>query len=80
MIVRLRPDGELDGNFGNGGVTYVNVPGGARLDVAYDIALQPSDGKLVVTGSASNSNFFGTARLNSNGSLDSSCPLCEKWW
>ena len=69
-IIRLRPDGELDSEFGDSGVKYVNFPGGASYDIAYDLSIQPNEGKIVVAGSASNQQFLGLARLNANGSLD----------
>ena len=66
--VRYHVDGTLDSTFGSGGIVRVNFS--SRYSAAgYDLG-QQSDGKLVLFGSANNQ--FGVARLNSNGSLDSS--------
>lgn len=69
-VARYNANGSLDTTFsGNGKVTI----GLGCDDAAYDAALQ-SDGKLVLVGENS-CNFdedFGVARLNGDGTLDSS--------
>ena len=71
-VARLLPDGSLDQTFGTKGlVTIPFTSGGSAFadDVAYDVAIQP-DGKIVLAGSA---RFdFAAARLNADGSLDTS--------
>jgi len=68
-VARYNANGTLDGTFGNGGT--VTIPVGTFDDYAYGVVLQP-DGKIVLTGSASNGVFDDVAlvRLNPNGSLD----------
>lgn len=64
-IARLNPDGTLDTTF--------NPPGGANNSV-YDMALQ-TDGKIIIGGFFTGVNFENRARLarlNSDGSLDTS--------
>jgi uncharacterized delta-60 repeat protein len=74
---RLKPDGTLDPTFGVGGKTTVAFDlGGANSasDTATCAVLQP-DGKLIMAGSVQASaanNDFGVARLNTDGSLDTS--------
>jgi uncharacterized delta-60 repeat protein len=49
MLIRLRPDGQLDPAFGTGGEAVAS--GGAGLDKAQGVALQP-DGRAVIAGFA----------------------------
>jgi uncharacterized delta-60 repeat protein len=63
-VARYNTDGTLDSSFGNGGKTIVNFNNGAS---ARGMAIQ-SDGRLVLAGESGNQ--FGVARLNTNGSLD----------
>jgi uncharacterized delta-60 repeat protein len=63
--------GSLDTSFGQGGVALLSGLSGLSVNA---IAVQPTDGKIVTTGAAQAAN--GTrpdflARLNPNGSLDS---------
>jgi uncharacterized delta-60 repeat protein len=62
--------GDLDPTFGLGGIAVVDLGG---YDHGQDLALQP-DGKVVVGGYASvpGASSFGLARLNPDGSLDTS--------
>ena len=74
-VVRLDADGSLDSTFGQGGVSLVNFGyHGSQVNQSAGGAIQP-DGKIVVFGS-SGPQPFGTAmaaaRLNADGSLDSS--------
>lgn len=73
-VVRYNPDGSLDTTFGTGG--SVSIDFGISRDFATTLALQ-IDGKIVVGGfssinGTSNMNDFAVARLNANGTLDSS--------
>ncbi len=62
---RFLPNGQFDPTFnGNGRLLISPVLN------AWDIAIQ-QDGKIVVAGKDENSASFAVARLNSNGSLDS---------
>ena len=65
-VVRVLPSGNLDPNFGTGGVTRIAFGGPIAL------ALQ-SDGKIVaVGGGAGPASAFGVVRFNANGTLDGS--------
>lgn len=71
VAARLAPTGSLDSSFGNGGI--VTLPIGSWA-VGQAVVLQP-DGKIVIAGnarSATGTSEAAVARLNSNGSLDSS--------
>lgn len=64
-IVRLNPDGSVDSTFN---------PGGGTNERVFSVKLQP-DGKVLIAGnftSVNNQPASRIARLNSNGSLDSS--------
>jgi uncharacterized delta-60 repeat protein len=75
---RLNSDGSLDTSFGTGGTSTADFNG--QQDIVSSLVIQP-DGKIVVAGSA---NYGGPmqcvasvpamafARLNANGSLDTS--------
>jgi uncharacterized delta-60 repeat protein len=75
-LVRYNSDGTLDTSFGRDGILTIDV--GQGFDNIRAIALQ-GDGKFVVAGSSTpsatagsaNSDFF-VARINTNGSLDTS--------
>lgn len=70
-VVRYNPNGSLDPSFGAGGKTTISFGSGG--DLATGIALQP-DGKIVVAGRSVQgiADEFAVARLDSNGSLDTS--------
>lgn len=75
-VARLTPSGELDGTFGtNGRVTIPFNLGGDLLDTVAAMAIDGQE-RIVLAGSASRSlngdTSFAAARLNANGSLDSS--------
>ena len=63
-VARFNTNGTLDQTFGSGGRASVNFGTGA--DTVNDIAVQP-DGKIVLAGASSG---FAVARLQPNGSLD----------
>ncbi|MDQ3748191.1 MAG: delta-60 repeat domain-containing protein [Acidobacteriota bacterium] len=67
VVVRYNSNGSLDASFGIGGSVIMDF-GGSGSSVAHAVALQP-DGKIVAAGL--NGSNFALARLNSNGSLDS---------
>lgn len=69
-LARYLTDGSLDSTFGSGGV-FISpvVPFGLSRSSINAIEIQ-ADGKIVATGSAE--DHFGTARYNTNGSLDTS--------
>lgn len=62
--------GDLDPTFGHGGIAVVDLGG---YDDGEAVALQP-DGKVLVGGTASvpGASAFGVARLNPDGSVDTS--------
>ena len=66
-VARYNTDGTLDTTFGSGGKVIVDFGSSAAVQ---QLALQ-SDGKLVLAGQAGAPSGFGLARLNPNGSLDS---------
>ncbi len=74
LVLRYLPSGVLDKSFGNNGRVIINF--GYDLQVADAVVVQ-EDGKIVITG-YSVSGFFDVnydipmARLNTDGSLDSS--------
>jgi uncharacterized delta-60 repeat protein len=68
--VRLNPDGSLDPSFGAGGVTTVDI--GGIESIANAVVIGP-DGKIDLAGTANvGHNAFAAARLNANGTLDTS--------
>ncbi len=75
VVARIKDNGFFDTDFGTGG--YHILPfdlGGSKYDVAHSVALQ-TDGKIVVAGvvQIDGANYdFAVARLNTDGTLDSS--------
>jgi len=69
---RYLSNGTLDTSFGTAGKVSLDF-GAHNLDIAYSAALQ-SDGKIVAGGTAGvdqfGTQFFGVARFNANGTLD----------
>jgi uncharacterized delta-60 repeat protein len=71
-IIRYNVDGSLDNTFANSGKFTHDVFG--SYDELFGLTLQ-SDGKIVASGGATTNSGFGDlvlARLNTNGTLDSS--------
>jgi uncharacterized delta-60 repeat protein len=67
--VRLLPNGSFDSSFGTGGIATVPIGTSA---IATAVVIQP-DGKIALAGTAVVShNEFAAARLNPNGTLDTS--------
>ena len=72
--VRYDSDGNLDTTFGTGGLVRIQFTSCADAEHIAALALQ-SDGKILLAGSAyinGNTYGFAVARLNPDGSLDSS--------
>jgi uncharacterized delta-60 repeat protein len=72
-LVRYGTDGDLDPEFGDGGVLITNVVRGDDDEVIEDIVLQP-DGKIVVAGFVIRGGGFRftVARYETDGDLDPS--------
>jgi uncharacterized delta-60 repeat protein len=76
-VARLNTDGSLDSSFvgpggtGNGKFMFAI---GTGHDVAYSVAIQPIDQKIVLAGSCANGDVIDmcAARLNVDGSFDTS--------
>lgn len=72
-VVRLQPNGGLDGTFGTGGKVVVPFDlGGTNHDEAFAVALQ-RDGKILLAGTVDNANGdsdFAAVRLEATGGLD----------
>lgn len=67
-VARYNTDGSIDPTFGTGGKTSVTFFNNSSInEMPRAVAFQP-DGKIVVAGFAS--SYFGIARFNSDGSLD----------
>jgi uncharacterized delta-60 repeat protein len=73
VLVRLNPDGSLDGMFGSGGVAQTDINANA-LGGPADLVLIPSGpqmGKFIAVGLSNNLGDFFVARFTSSGNLDS---------
>lgn len=72
LLLRVNPDGTLDGGFGAGGVVFYQGPSQV-YDYAYGVAIQ-ADGRILVAGVSSNgsNNDAVVLRFRSNGTLDPS--------
>jgi uncharacterized delta-60 repeat protein len=72
VVVRYNANGTLDSSFGTGGVKTIDFNGSD--DQPFDVAVQ-ADGKILVVGTTfagADGDDFAAARLNPNGSLDTS--------
>jgi uncharacterized delta-60 repeat protein len=67
-LARYNTDGTLDPTFSGDGKVTTNFT--SRFDGAFDMAIQPVDGKIVAVGTADNGRLFALARYNTDGSLD----------
>lgn len=77
-VVRFNSDGSVDSSFGTSGVARIDM--GSASDSCYAILVQP-DGKIILGGETtrtSTSTDFALARLNTNGSLDTSFGTAGK--
>jgi uncharacterized delta-60 repeat protein len=76
-LVRLNVNGSLDSNFAVNGVLTTSL-GGDGDAIFTSIAIQPSDGKIVVSGTSQDDSTgtlttrVVTARINTDGTMDSS--------
>jgi uncharacterized delta-60 repeat protein len=68
FLLRYTAAGVLDSTFGNNGIVVFDAGGS---DVGYSVAIQPSDGKILVAGysSLTNGSAF-VARFQTGGTLD----------
>jgi uncharacterized delta-60 repeat protein len=75
LVVQFNPDGSLDNSFSFDGRATIDFDGGTGNEQCSGLGLQ-SDGKIVVSGftrgAAPNSTDFAIARLNTDGTLDTS--------
>ena len=71
MLARLKPDGELDDDFGTNGIATSNL--GSSNDELFTLDLSP-EGKIMAGGVVQTNTevLFGVARYNEDGSLDKS--------
>ncbi|HEV3164455.1 MAG TPA: delta-60 repeat domain-containing protein, partial [Isosphaeraceae bacterium] len=69
FVVRYNANGSPDQTFGRSGVVTLDFGGN---DSASSVAIQPTDGKIVVAGTTSLGQNFAVARLNTDGSPDAS--------
>ncbi|MEO7660460.1 MAG: hypothetical protein ABIV48_12675 [Pyrinomonadaceae bacterium] len=71
LVARFESNGSRDLTFGSNG--FLIVPFSSATDIALGVALQ-TDGKIVAVGFGNNgsNNDFAVARVNPNGSLDTS--------
>jgi uncharacterized delta-60 repeat protein len=69
--VRYHATGAPDLGFGVGGIVEIAVPGGSE-SIAFDIAVQPDDSKIILAGMVGTQlgSDFALVRYNPNGSLD----------
>jgi len=67
-VARLRSNGDLDTTFNSDGVAYLDAPGGASFSTN-DMLIQ-ADGKLLIAGTAGESEQVCTARYTTDGSVD----------
>ena len=76
-MVRYKPDGSLDTNFGNAGMVTTDV---GHDDYGMSMLIQPDD-KILVAGETwfdSGNSDFALVRYNANGSLDTSFGIAGK--
>jgi uncharacterized delta-60 repeat protein len=68
FLLRYTAAGALDSTFGNNGIAVFDAGGS---DVGYSVAIQPSDGKILVAGysSLTNGSAF-VARFQTGGTID----------
>jgi len=73
-LIKAQNPGDLDADFGVGGIVTTTVSIGGPLDIGRGAAIQ-SDGKVVVTGKSSGSSSdddITVVRYNTDGRLDTS--------
>lgn len=70
-VTRLTNIGQPDATFGSGGKTQTSIVPG--FNIAYAMAIQPNDGKIILAGvsfDTLNNGDFALVRYNPNGSID----------
>ncbi len=75
FVIRYSSIGIIDNTFSSKGFIFVDFNG--NTDQVYSMSMQ-TDGKFVVVGSSTDSNYltdFSLARINSNGTLDKKLNL-----
>jgi uncharacterized delta-60 repeat protein len=72
-LFRYTAAGVLDSTFGNNGIALYNDPTGTS-DVAMSVAIQPSNGEILLAGASNTSSSRSTilARFQTNGAIDTS--------
>jgi uncharacterized delta-60 repeat protein len=72
-LFRYTTAGVLDSTFGNNGIALYNDPTGTS-DVGNSVAIQPSNGDILVAGASNTSSSQSTilARFQTNGAIDTS--------
>lgn len=73
-LVRYKPDGSIDSNFGSNGI--VTTPIGTGDDIATSIAIQ-QDGKIVVAGKSHNGTNYDFAVVRYNNTLTTEINVAE---
>ena len=68
-FVRYTSSGALDPSFSNDGIATVDV---GLYDIAYGVAIQPADQKIVAVGMSHLNGVFTAMRLQADGDLDGS--------
>ena len=71
-VARFTADGQVDSNFGSGGITVIDF--GSEEALSSDVAVQ-ADGRIVIAGSINlglGDQDFGLARVDKKGKLDKS--------
>jgi uncharacterized delta-60 repeat protein len=77
-VLRYLPGGTLDSGFGTGGVARITITAAADYERPYAVAIQ-ADGKILVGGIVVGKTWTAAvARLNTDGSLDSSFGTAGK--
>ena len=74
-VTRLMPNGSLDTTFDGDGTATIDFAIGS--DFGHDVVLQP-DGKIIVAGYTAEDGDFAVARLNTDGSLDTTFGTAGK--
>ncbi len=73
LVLRFMPNGQLDKSFDKDGIVGISFPGFLESAQALSVVVQ-QDGKIVVAGESGEAGHespsFAIARLNANGSLD----------
>ncbi|HRI02645.1 MAG TPA: delta-60 repeat domain-containing protein [Pyrinomonadaceae bacterium] len=72
-VARYKTDGTLDQSFNFDGIVTTSLSMNGNQDIAYSVAIQPSDGKIVVAGESDTPyRDLAVVRYEPNGLLDPS--------